>query len=217
MLEYEGHEEMISTIADIESLLEIRPEQFIPKAYEAIIGYPPGIQGIIHYAQRSKSGFPRLAILSEMYSALGEQVHEDIMLSNEVNKIFKRCFFVRNLPLGKMRWWLLPRVKAKRLSDRKFNWLVWAGDYIERNFSLARQSTDQSMVSREELKQEFDLVQNLEQKVETLLFEVQRLKETIVQNPEHHDRLLVPESIDLRSVSYEARQTLFNLYSALSK
>lgn len=208
---------MISTIADVVSLMEVKPELFIPTAYEAIIGYPPGIQGIIHYAQRSKSGFPRLAVLSEMYSALEEQVYRDILLSNEVNKIFKRCFFVRNLPLGKMRWWLLPRVKAKRLSDRKFNWLVWAGDYIERNFSLARRSTDQSIVSRGEFKYEFDSVQNLEQKVETLLFEVQKLKENRVQNPEHRDRLLVPEPIDLRSVSYEARQTLFNLYSALSK
>lgn len=207
---------MILTLADIVGLLEVEPEQFICKAYESFIGRPPDVSGVIHYADRCNSGFPRLAILSELYVANEEQANIAVLFSKDSRKIFDRCRFVCNLPIGKIRWWLLPRVQSNRMSDNKFNWLAWASDYIEKFFCLPGRLADQPAVGREEFNSQIDSMRYLEQKMEALLFDVQKLKESRAQDPEHSNQLFVPEPIDLRSVSYEARQALFNLYSALS-
>lgn len=216
---------MILTISDVIGLLEIKPSLFIPKAYNLIVGRSPDIKGIIHYAQRLHDGFPRIVVLSEIFSSLEAHDQESNLDSPGLNKIFERCFFVRNLPIGKMRWWFLPRIKAKVFRDASFDWPSWAEIYIEESI-LAKKSLESKMDKRGDsdssvLVLEKKLIE-LEEKYIDLTAKLYIVQDSINAKSDKDKTRSIESSVGIESqainpmsVPWPARQILFNLASAV--
>lgn len=204
---------MISTIADIVDLLELEPSQFIPEAYESIIGRAPDVKGVINYAQRLDVGLPRLVMLSELYSSREGQAHRIAMTFSELDEIFARCLFVRNLRFGKARWLFLPRVKAKRSYDSSFDWCSWAGRYIEGNL-LSKKEVD-TKVGKVDYGN--DSIQRLEERIELLALNLQKMKENKSPDEGIRDQIVAPEVIDQTLISWNARQSLLSLHAVFFK
>lgn len=117
---------MPSNSIDLVGLLELPNERFLPAAFRALTGREPDVIGLVHYAKRLQSRLPRVLILAELRSSSEGKSHAANAISPELDKLVARYLLVRNLPAGRKRWSLLPKIKAKIPSDKDFNWVEWA-------------------------------------------------------------------------------------------
>jgi len=131
-----------SSFFDVRSLLECENEEFLVNAYVTLLGREPDKIGLSHYARRLQIGIPREAILAEIWNTRLKQ-GSPVSTSADMNKLMARYQAVRGLPLGKMRWRLLPRFGARIPDASGFDWVSWASAYARNSHASVKTSSSQ--------------------------------------------------------------------------
>ena len=116
-------------------LLDAPPARFIHDAFHDILGREPDDEGLIHYAARLQNGAMRLLVLIEMRNSAEGRASSKQRPCFPLDRAVSLYRVVRPLPLGRLRWALLPSFGARtRLTDKKYPWLIWAqGELATRN------------------------------------------------------------------------------------
>lgn len=116
--------------SDLRTLLESPSNDFLPLAFRSLVGRPPDFIGLLHYALRLKQGLSRVLILAELANSKEGQSHLAFVSYPELELVVRRYRRVRNWPLGRARWALLPKVVANLPHEQAFDWERWADNYI---------------------------------------------------------------------------------------
>lgn len=114
--------------SDIRSLLECQNEEFLEKAYLKLLDRKPDMIGLMHYARRLQSGIPRQVILAEIWNGRLDK-RAISSKSTKLIKLMARYQVVRGLPLGRIRWLLIPRFGASIPDATGFDWISWASTF----------------------------------------------------------------------------------------
>lgn len=210
---------------DLNALLELPSDQFLPKAFRTITGREPDIIGLMHYAKRLQDKLPRLLVLAELRSSAEGQRHAANAMSAELDKLATRYLAVRDLPLKEWRWKLLPRLKASIPSDAAFHWEHWANDYAgQLHARAAQQAMSAAEASRAPMPVASVELAQLQSKLDTVATALQTAVSALQAKgtPEHAIQPLRDAANAVRStspeantVSWEARQPLHWFVQAL--
>lgn len=165
---------------NLRSLMGLPHEEFIPAAFQTILGRMPDIVGLTHYALRLHRGASRALIVAELASSAEAVIppEEDVDLA----QLVRRYRFARNLPLGKRRWRLLPKFKEEP-EYRGFDWQYWATQYTQRlqqNLAAASQverSASSSSVPDDQQRH----IAALYDKINTLYSELRDLRSNLYE------------------------------------
>lgn len=116
---------------DLQWILNLPCVEFIKEAYRSLLCREPDTDGLKHYATRMVMGRNRLLVLAEMRTSAEGQSCAQCVRSSELDSIVSRYRIVRKLPLGRWRWFLLPRYKQHK-NDVRFEWSNYI-NYISKN------------------------------------------------------------------------------------
>lgn len=210
---------------DIRQLLECACEHFLPGAYRALLGREPDAIGAMHYARRLRSRVPRQLILAEMRTSRSGQEYASQAPSQALDRLVSRYRRVRSWPIGRLRWWFLPRFCGAFPDDGAFQWERWANDYtsqwVERRASERTASPQSHEPGNPSVERQ---IQDLRDKVERLTTALEASVSALRASgePEQVVRPLSEalsearfEAPDPEQVSWEARQYLHVLLQAL--
>lgn len=125
--------------SSVHFLLECSNEEFLVSTYQLLLGRAPDKIGVTHYAHRLQTGIPRSVIIAEIWSnqlKLGKPIKP---LAG-IDQLMARYETLRVLPLGKMRWRLMPRLGARITDASGFDWVRWAANYTGSTHSSVKKS-----------------------------------------------------------------------------
>lgn len=121
---------MQGTNVKILSLLETPAEKFLPEVFRTLLGREPDAVGIRHYAHRLGKGLPRVLIIAEVCNSLDGPSYARHINASEIDRLLARYRLVRNWPIGRMRWIMLPRFDVANARELPFDWEQWAISWI---------------------------------------------------------------------------------------
>ncbi len=120
-----------SRTIDLRLLLECPSSEFLPLVYETFFSRPPDASGLLHYAKQLQKGNGRLLCLLEARVSPEGQARATDAPCPELDYMVKRYLSIRNLPVGRLRWMLLPKITATPpAGEESFAWEAWANKYI---------------------------------------------------------------------------------------
>lgn len=157
--------------SEIQRLLDLPQDKFIPEAFQVILGRMPDDIGITHYANRMCQYSNRELIIAELVTSNEARIspRDD----KELAKLIRRYYLVRKLPLGKSRWKLL-KILTKKEESSEFNWNMWAKNYCEKSRIDSEKETEEC-----EIASEPEMIVTLSRSVEELNHRVNRLSDEI--------------------------------------
>ncbi len=206
---------------DVRQLLECPCNHFLPMAYSALLGREPDAIGAFHYARRLQMRLPRQLILAEMRTSEPGLEYASRAPSQELDRLLKRYRLVRDLPMGRLRWRLLPGRRFKVSEDNAYHWEGWANDYA------AQLRGGKNPVKADDIPYRLQLTASIELQLQDLRLNVERLTavlessvavlrmrgepEQVIQPLSEALNAVRFEVPDSAQVSWEARQHLHGL------
>lgn len=220
---------MSSTATDLVALLELPSAQFLPEAFLFLTGREPDAIGLLHYASRMQRRLPRALVLAEMRDSPEGRAHAARSACADLDLLHTRYLQVRNLPLQKLRWKLLPGVGARIPDDSGFQWERWANDYIAQKLAREAERALQTIVPSasppcghsELVGLQFEQMQSRLREVSTALQTVvttlqsKGVPATDVQTLRNAAASLQAAPPDVSAVPWEARQALYYFAQAM--
>lgn len=113
---------------EIGALLALPDAQFLPQVFSTLLGREPDATGLKHYAKRLQHGASRMLVLAEIRHSAEGQAYAKVAKSTELDALVDRYRLVRNWPIGRWRWALLPRYVSAQPRER-FDWERWATNF----------------------------------------------------------------------------------------
>ena len=87
-------------------------EQFVCAVFVWLLGREPDSQGLHYYMNQLMRRQRRELVLAEIANSSEANGRDERQNSCQLAKISRVYRLVRNLPLGQMRWWFLPKFEA---------------------------------------------------------------------------------------------------------
>jgi|GEM_PF-3827824 len=216
---------MPTNAIDLTALLDAPSEEFLPRAYQEIIGREPDAGGLLHYIVRLKKGLPRELILAEMRHSAEGQAIAFIARSEQLDALHASYLKLRDLPLGKLRWKLLPRFGQQPHNDARFDWTGWVNAFTDRQQAQkferlreqqqpALQAAAQDNPPSSELRQQLHEIATALQ-VAAAALQSKGAPESAVRPLREASASLQAPHPDVSAVPWEARQALHWLAQAV--
>lgn len=115
---------------NIRQLLDADCEHFIPFAYVTLLNRRPDPIGLIHYTYRLHNGASRELVIAEILNSQEYARLDAACWTSGSKKLLKAYKRLRAIPLGKMKWSLLPSFGHKHAKKTSFDWVEWASEFI---------------------------------------------------------------------------------------
>lgn len=116
-------------VIEVDKLAGLPIDAFLVESYRTILGRSADIDGLWHYAKNLDDGFPRRVVIIELASSEEGVIHNNASVFSYLERHILAYNKVAKLPLGKLRWLLIPKLKGE-LSDKRGLWGDWLRNYV---------------------------------------------------------------------------------------